>query len=147
MNRKSIITLSVLLAIAGAISYGIIWWRNKKAGTLAVPDAEPSITPIVIDTQVGSALPKIESYEWWINKLGHASFPLGMLSRGVEVVKVQEGLNILTKAKRLNAGSIAVDGVWGNETDTRFKTLFLGFNQVSRYMFITDFDTNGDILK
>ena len=145
MKQKSIISLAVILAIAGAISYGIIWFRKRQAANPATTPATDATKSTVIDSKVGYALPKIETYGWWTTKLGHASFPLGMLSHGVEVVKIQEVLNSLSITKKLGAAAITVDGVWGNETDRRFIALFPNNNQVSQYMFITDFDTNGEI--
>ena len=145
MKQKSIISLAVILAIAGAISYAIIWFRKKQAATVVTAPATDATKSTVVDSKTGYVLPKIETYGWWINKIGHAKFPLGMNSKGVEVLKVQEGLNSLTTTKRLNASPIGVDGVWGFETDARFKILFSGNNLVTQYQFITDFDPNGDI--
>ena len=145
MKQKSIISLAVILAIAGAISYAIIWFRKRQAAAIATKPATDANKSTVTDSKVGYALPKIETYGWWINKIGHAKFPLGINSRGVEVLKVQEVLNVLTASRRLNASPITVDGVWGLETDKRFKLLFKGVNLVPLYMFIKDFDPNGDI--
>lgn len=139
--------LSVILAFAGLISYGIIWYRNKKSGSTPEIKTDASATPIVNVYQPVSTLPKVQSYAWWINKIGRSSFPLGMSSVGVEVVKVQEVLNSLSIAKKLGASALEVDGKWGINTDTRFKTLFPGFNQVSQYLFISEFDKNAEILK
>ena len=145
MKQKSIITLVVILLIAGAISYGIIWWRKKpKAATVPVdPTAGSSGSSTVINTGT-PALPKVQTYAWWINKVGHAKFPLGMSSIGVEVLKVQEVLNQKSVAKSLP--KITEDGIWGFNTDTRFKLLFPGFSTVTQFLFITDFDLNKEIL-
>jgi hypothetical protein len=152
MKQNSIITLVAILSIAGLISYGIIWYRKKMASTGSATGTPSTGTATGINTGTGSAtgtgyaLPKINSYGWWTTKLGHANFPLGLGSRGVEVVKVQETLNVLTLAKRLNDSPLTVDGIWGPLTDARFKKLFYGFNSVTQYMFITEFDKNGEIL-
>ena len=145
MKQKSIITLIVILALAGAISYGIIWYRKRALKSLPTV-VEPGATVKTPGTSgTGYQLPKIETYAWWISKLGHAKFPLGMNSRGVEVLKVQEVLNQKSAAKGLPA--ITADGIWGFNTDTRFKLIFPSFSAVTQYLFITDFDPNKEILK
>lgn len=148
MKQKTIITLVIILVIAGAISYGIIWYRNKKnsSSTDEKPDggSDSGTTVKVPGTGSGYPLPKIETYAWWINKIGHAKFPLGMNSKGVEVLKVQEVLNAKGSAKGLS--KITEDGIWGVNTDARFKQLFPNYTVVTQYMFITDFDPEGEIL-
>jgi hypothetical protein len=147
MKRKTIITLVIILAITAAISYGIIWYRNKKGSTGSPTDATGTTgapTTASGSKGTGYALPKIETYGWWTNKLGHAKFPLGMSSRGVEVLKVQEVLNTMGADRGL--ATITEDGIWGFNTDARFKILFPRYSVVTLYQFITDFDPNGEIL-
>lgn len=152
MKQKTIITLVVILAIAGAISYGIIWYRKRQSaktetetGTNTNTNGTGSSTVNTGSTGTGYQLPKIESYAWWINKIGHANFPLSVGSKGVEVLKVQEVLNTLGAAKGL--AKITEDGIWGNNTQARFKLLFPQYSAVTQFMFITDFDPNREILK
>lgn len=150
MKRNSIVALVVILAIAGLISYGIIWYRKKTGASSNGTNTDTSASGsnssgIKINTGPLVSTPKINSYAWWIKAIGHAKFPLGMNSKGVEVLKVQECLNVLTTAKRLNASAIEEDGIWGFETDSRFKILFPSISGVSQAMFISTFDTNGDI--
>ena len=151
MKRNSIYTLIVILAVAGAISYGIIWYRKKKENTpddaTAAAATTPETKPAVNTANTpgtGYGLPKLNSYAWWITAVGRAKFPLGMNSKGVEVLKVQEVLNALSVTKGL--GKITEDGIWGNNTESRFKTLFPGFSLVTQYMFINDFDKNSEII-
>ena len=153
MKKNVFITIVIILLLTGAISYLIIWWRNKKnaaTGSETNDQTKPnqSTTGTIINT--GPLVPTStipSSYTWWENKLGHASFPLGMGSKGVEVVKVQEVLNKKAKEKTSwGLSPIAVDGIWGNETNTRFKLFYPGYNLVTQYMFITEFDPAGEIL-
>ncbi|MDP3914387.1 MAG: hypothetical protein Q8R96_11710 [Bacteroidota bacterium] len=149
MKQKTIITLVAILAIAGAISYGIIWYRNKKALASIAPvtpatGTQTTGTPV---TGTGYGLPPINSYAWWLNKLGHASFPLGRGSVGVEVYKVQEEMNKMVIARKLTAGAITEDGIFGSKTEGRFALLFPGYSVITQFMFINEFDKNKEILK
>lgn len=150
MKQKSIITLIVILAIAGAISYGIIWYRKKyptvPSTTDKKTDTGSSATTVNTGTNTGAgyALPKIETYAWWINKIGHAKFPLGMSSVGVEVLKVQEVLNVKSVAKGLP--KITEDGIWGFNTDTRFKLLYPNYSLVTLFQYTNDFDPDKETL-
>lgn len=145
MNRKAIITLAVLLGIAGAISYAIIWFRNRKASPSPSVGGEPATNnDTTKPVGTGYALPKVQSYAWWTNKLGHAKFPLGLGSKGVEVLKVQEVLN--TKKLPAGGGKIAEDGAWGAKTEARFKQWYPQYSAVTQFQFITDFDPNREIL-
>ncbi len=153
MKKNVFITIMIILLITGGISYLIIWWRNKKnaaAGSETETDATTGTqTDPVINTGALKQTQQIpSSYIWWENNIGHAKFPLGNGSKGVEVVKVQEVLNQKAKEKTSwGLSTIAVDGKWGNETNTRFKLFFPGYSLVTQYMFMHEFDPNGEILK
>lgn len=141
MKRNTIITLAVLLAAAGLISYGIIWLRKKASGTVVSPADKPAAdTTSVNNPGAGYQVPAIQSEIWWINKLGHASFPIGMNSRGIEVLKIQHTMNLMTVNDKIDAPKIAEDGIWGFETDARFKLLFPAYQLVTQYQYMTTFD-------
>lgn len=148
MKRTTIITLVVILALAGLISYGIIWYRKKaSAGSATDPtDKTGNETKLNTGTNSGTGfpLPVVNSYGWWINKLGHAQFPVGMGSRGVEVLKIQEVLN--TKGAAAGMAKIAEDGIWGNETETRFKAIYPQYSLVTLFMYTTEFDPEGETI-
>jgi hypothetical protein len=164
MKKNIFFTIMIILLITGGISYLIIWWRNKKnadGGSAKEQDVttgsqtngtvintgplKPVNTEAIFNGSTASGGVST-SKATWIKKIGHASFPLGNGSKGVEVVYVQEFLNRkATEKTSWGLSPIAVDGIWGNETDTRFKLFYPGFNLVTQYMFITEF--NGEILK
>lgn len=157
MKRNVTITILILLLITGGISYLIIWWRNRKNSvTGSVPvDEEYTVVKTQEQTQnvkVTTPQSKTEpfyvqgNYDWWINKLGHASFPLKYGSKGVEVLKMQETLNEKTQSKGLNISKIAEDGIWGPETTTRFNLLYPGITQVEKSMFSAEFDPMDEII-
>lgn len=140
MKRKATITLIVILAVAGVISYGIIWYRKRTStpstgsGTAADKSNTSSTNKITVPGS-GKALPGINSYGWWTNRLGHAQFPLGLNSKGVEVLKVQEVLNFQTVKQKINLGKISEDGIWGPETQSRFKLIFPEYDNVNSLTF------------
>ncbi|MGD9930136.1 MAG: peptidoglycan-binding protein [Mangrovibacterium sp.] len=154
-QKKTILILLGLLALAGGITYGIIRFTRKKeeetaagTGTTTGTGSGTGSNTVTASTGSGYSLPAIQSYTWWENKLGRAGFPLKYGSKGVEVVKLQEELNLMGDAKpALGLSPIAVDGIWGPETDTRFKQFFPGQTQVSEYLFRQEFDQMMEILK
>lgn len=169
MKRNIFLTIVIILLITGGISYLVIWYRNKKnaaAGadpnqtvstgnqyssntTINTGPLKPTNTESIwAGAKASSGVPTTGKYDTWTAKLGHATFPLGNGSKGVEVVKVQEELNAIAASKPvLGFSTIDVDGIWGPKTDARFKALFPGYNSVTLGMFITEFDKNGEILK
>lgn len=160
MKKNSIITLLIILLVAGGLTYGIIWFMNRKKNVLQTgtntgtgdnSNTEPgsdSNNNTEIDTGNNESLPPINSYGWWENKLGRAGFPLKYGSKGVEVVKLQEELNLKSAQKpSWGLSDIAVDGIWGSNTDTRFKLFYPGYSNISEYMFLLEFDPMMEILK
>lgn len=164
MKRKTIIISVSVLAILGIVSYAIIWYRKKSSSTATNSGSGSSTTTTTtaaggspgasagsgasVAVKTGSAtLPAMNSYAWWLSKLGRAKFPLGYGSRGLEVYKVQEVLNKMVIAQKLNVGAIVTDGIWGPKTDARFKLLFPLYNQVSLYMYVNDFDPTRETLE
>lgn len=144
MKRQSIITLVVILALAGAISYGIIWWRKRaSAGSAAntTDNGSDSSNKVNTGTSVntGYSLPKINSYAWYTTALGHAAFPLKKGSKGVEVVAVQERLNYLAGLKKITP-ELSTDGNWGAKTEERFKLLNPSADSISENEFYLLYD-------
>ncbi len=156
MNKKTIITLIAILAVAGGITYGIIWYMNRKnAGAPADQDEDQgtgtgsgSGSGSIINPGTSKPLAGIDGYGWWENKLGRAGFPLKYGSKGVEVVRMQEELNRRSEAKvSWDLSNIGVDGIWGPETNTRFKLFYPGLSSISEYFFLSEFDPMGESLK
>lgn len=147
-NKKTIYSVIILLVVAGAITAGIIWYRNRKesdsesaSGSDTSGTTTGSESGTTVSTGSASNLPAINSWAWWANKLGYAGFPLKLGSKGVEVVVVQQMLNMYLATKSNWALSeIAVDGIWGSETETRFKLFYPGVSEVSKTLFKSDFD-------
>lgn len=144
-NKKALVTVSIMLVVAAIITYGIIWYRNRKNATAgpdpATGDASSTTGNTQTTTSNATSLPAINSWEWWAQKLGYAGLPLKYGSRGVEVIVVQEMLNLYSAGKPTwGLDDIAVDGIWGPETDTRFKLFYPGTNEVSKTLFKSDFD-------
>lgn len=150
-NKKTLYSVIILLVVAAAITAGVIWFRNRKTdGTPAgATDDIPSTGGTSTTNSGGSAsgsssdsspVPNINGYDWWIQKLGYAGFPLKNGSRGVEVVIVQDTLNFKTMASGWGLDNITVDGIWGPETESRFKLFFPGETEISRNEFKSEFD-------
>ena len=151
MNPKSILTLFIILLLTGGAAYGVIWFTSrKKTGGTGPGNLDPGTGngPGTIDIGDNKQpLPKINSYGWWANKIGHASFPLKYGSRGVEVLKMQEGLNRMVRDKGWGSFDIARDGIWGQETQTRLNLLFPGTIEISEPFFAIYFDPEKEIIK
>ncbi len=150
MKQNTIIRIVIILGIAAAISYGIIWYRKRQAAAGTAPgsspaNADPATTLQTGATGTGYPLPEIHTYDWWIKKVGHAQFPLTMSSKGVEVVKVQEVLNEQSAKKGLSP--ITVDGIWGFNTNARVKLIYPEFGDIPQTVFAIYFDPNREILK
>lgn len=145
--KKPIITLLIILGIAGAVSYAIIWWRKKSALTNSATGTPTTGTTATTgttgtkpasSTSTGYQLASINSYAWYKTALGHASFPLKQGSKGVEVVAVQEVLNYLSQGKNLT--SLLTDGKWGSKTQERFKLFNPNTNEITENQFYLIYD-------
>lgn len=151
MKSKSLIIFFAILLLTGGAAYGIIWFRNRKnagggSGSQDLDNNSGTGGASTINTgNQNPVAPLTNTYDWWIKKLGFAGFPLKMNSRGVEVLKLQQELNRLSAGK--SWGTIAEDGIWGFNTQTRFKLLFPEMNEVPKTYFAIYFDPQGEILK
>ncbi|MHA7109242.1 hypothetical protein ACRTDU_03900 [Sunxiuqinia elliptica] len=132
MKKNSLLLLVLLLIVASGITYGIIWLMNKSKSSGTGINSDTAGDDLQTDhTPTGQS----GSYQSWIDKIGHASFPLKQGSLGVEVLKMQEEMNWQVAQKNWDVDPISEDGIWGINTQNRFKLLYPGYNQVDEGMF------------
>lgn len=135
MKTSSVLTLILILIITGGLAYGIIWYIGKDESDLD----ENSGTGDNGNSLPNDNEPSNNDYDWWVNKIGHASFPLKMGSRGIEVLKMQEEMNWQVAQKNWDVDPISEDGIWGLNTQNRFKLLYPGYDRVDEGMFAMAF--------
>ena len=146
MKKNVLLTLILILVLSGGITYGIIWYINRKKAVAGSDEANTDSSSI-LKTDIGIESAGTGNLEFWIDKRGHASFPLKKGSVGIEVYLVQIALNASVLNKGLSIDFIAEDGIWGTETETRFKLEYPNKNEVTKAHFKAEFDPDNLIQK